>query len=54
MMLHIVLEPSIKIADVEVYITANYWIDKIDGMEALSRGNSRKYEFEPEMFKRIS
>jgi hypothetical protein len=30
------------------------WIDKIDGMDALSNGNSRKYDFEPEMFKRIS
>lgn len=49
-----VLEPSIKISDIEVYINAQYWIDKIDGMEALSNGNSRKYDFEPEMFKKIS
>jgi hypothetical protein len=45
-----VLEPSIKISDVEVYINAQYWINKIDGMEALSTGNSFKTEFVPEMF----
>ena len=45
-----VLEPSVKISDVEVYINAQYWINKIDGMEALSEGNSFKTEFVPEMF----
>jgi hypothetical protein len=45
-----VLEPSIKIEDLEVYINAQYWINKIDGMESLSKGNSYKTEFIPEMF----
>ena len=45
-----VLEPSMEISDVEVYINAQYWINKIDGMEALSEGNSTKYDFVPEMF----
>lgn len=49
-----VLEPSIQISDIEVYINAQYWINKVDGMEVLSNGNSIKYEFEPEMFKKIS
>ena len=39
-----------EISDVEVYINAQYWINKIDGMEALSEGNSAKYDFVPEMF----
>jgi hypothetical protein len=45
-----VLEPSIKINNIEVFINAQYWINKIDGMEALSEGNSYKTEFIPEMF----
>ncbi len=49
-----VLEPSIKIEDIEVYINAQYWIDKIDGMEVLVDGNSTIYEFIPEMFIEIS
>jgi hypothetical protein len=49
-----VLEPSIKIQDIEVYINAQYWIDKIDGMEVLVDGNSTIYEFIPEMFIEIS
>jgi hypothetical protein len=49
-----VLEPSIKIQDIEVYINAQYWIAKIDGMEVLVDGNSTIYEFIPEMFIEIS
>jgi hypothetical protein len=45
-----VLEPSIKINNIDVFINAQYWINKIDGMEALSTGNSYKTEFIPEMF----
>jgi len=45
-----VLEPSIKINNIEVYITAQYWINKIDGMEVIVDGNSTVYEFTPEMF----
>jgi hypothetical protein len=49
-----VLEPSIKINNIEVYITAQYWINKIDGMEVIVDGNSTIYEFIPEMFIEIS
>lgn len=49
-----VLEPSIQIHHVEVYINAHYWIDKIDGMEVLADGNNTKYDFVPEMFSPIS
>jgi hypothetical protein len=45
-----VLEPSIKIKDLDVYINTHYWINKIDGMEVLVDGNSTKYNFIPEMF----
>ena len=45
-----VLEPSMKINNIDVFINAQYWINKIDGMEALSTGNSFKTEFVPEMF----
>jgi hypothetical protein len=45
-----VLEPSIKINNIDVFINTDYWINKIDGMEALSTGNSYKTEFIPEMF----
>jgi len=48
--IYIVLEPSIKINNIDVFINAQYWINKIDGMEALSTGNSYKTEFMPEMF----
>jgi len=48
--IYIVLEPSIKINNIDVFINAQYWINKIDGMEALSTGNSYKTEFIPEMF----
>jgi hypothetical protein len=49
-----VLEPSIKIEDIEVYINAQYWINKIDGMKVLVDGNNAKYDFTPEMFIEIS
>ena len=49
-----VLEPSIKIENIEVYINARYWINKIDGMEVLAHGNSTNYDFIPEMFIEIS
>ena len=40
----------LKIDNIDVFINAQYWINKIDGMEALSTGNSYKTEFIPEMF----
>jgi hypothetical protein len=49
-----VLEPSIKIQDIEVYINAQYWLNKIDGMEVLVDGDSHILEFIPEMFIEIS
>ena len=49
-----VLEPSIKIEDIEVYINAQYWLNKIDGMEVIIDGYSTKYDFIPEMFIEIS
>lgn len=44
-----VLNPSIKIEDIEVYINANFWIDKVDGMEVHDSGGTIK-DFTPEMF----
>jgi hypothetical protein len=52
--IYTVLEPSIKIKNIEVFINVQYWINKIDGMEVLSDGNSTKYDFVPEMFSPIS
>jgi hypothetical protein len=49
-----VLEPSLRIKNVEVYYTPQYWIKKIDGMEALSYGMSDIHDFIPEMFIEIS
>jgi len=52
--IYTVLEPSIKIENIEVFINAQYWINKIDGMEVLADGNSTSYDFKPEMFIEIS
>lgn len=49
-----VLEPSIKIKNIEVYINAQYWINKIDGMEVVVDNNSTMYDFTPEMFVQTS
>lgn len=48
--IYTVLEPSIKIGYVDIFINAQYWIHKIDGMEVLVYGNSTNYDFIPEMF----
>jgi hypothetical protein len=45
-----VLNPSIKIEDIEVYVNANFWIDKVDGMETHDSGGSLRKDFTPEMF----
>jgi hypothetical protein len=52
--IYTVLEPSIKIKNIDVFINAQYWINKIDGMEVLADGNSTSYDFKPEMFIEIS
>ena len=45
-----VLEPSIKIRNVEIYIESRYWINKIDGMETIVRDYGSSNDFIPEMF----
>lgn len=49
-----VLNPTIKIEDIEVYIDANFWIDKVDGMETHDSGGSTMRDFTPEMFTLVS
>jgi hypothetical protein len=49
-----VLEPSLKIEDLEVYYNPFYWIGKVEGMETHADGNSFKTDFSEEMFKKIS
>jgi hypothetical protein len=49
-----VLEPSIKIEDIEVYINVQYWMNKIDGMKVFVDGFNAGYDFTPEMFIEIS
>jgi hypothetical protein len=45
-----VLEPSIKIKDLDVYINAQYWINKVEGIEVTSHGDSKQQDFSDEMF----
>lgn len=49
-----VLEPSFHIEFLEVYYNAQYWIDKVEGIEVHSTGNSFTTDFSPEMFTQIS
>ena len=49
-----VLEPSFQIEYLEVYYNAQYWIDKVEGIEVHSTGNSFTTDFSPEMFIEIS
>ena len=48
------LEPSLKIEDLEVYYNPFYWIDKVEGMETNANGNSYRDDFSKNMFKKIS
>ena len=49
-----VLNPSIKIEDIEVYIDAYFWIDKVDGMGTHDSGGGTMGDFTPEMFTLVS
>jgi len=49
-----VLEPSIKIEYIEVYINAQYGMNKIDGMKVFLDDFKAGYDFTPEMFIEIS
>ena len=49
-----VLEPSFHIEFLEVYYNAQYWIDKVEGIEVHSTGNSFTTDFSPEMFNQTS
>jgi len=49
-----VLEPSFHIEFVEVYYNAQYWIDKVDGIEVHSMGDSRTTDFSEDMFTQAS
>jgi hypothetical protein len=49
-----VLEPSLQIEYLEVYYNAQYWIDKVEGIEVHSTGNSFTTDFTPEMFNQTS
>jgi hypothetical protein len=49
-----VLEPSFHIEFLEVYYNAQYWIDKVDGIEVHSMGDSRTTDFSEDMFTQAS
>jgi hypothetical protein len=49
-----VLEPSVHIEFIEVYYNAQYWIDKVDGIEVHSMGDSRTTDFSEDMFTQAS
>jgi hypothetical protein len=49
-----VLEPSTKIEDIEVYVNAQYGMNKIDGMKVFVDDFKAGYDFTPEMFIEIS
>jgi hypothetical protein len=52
--LYRIMEPSLKIEDLEVYFNPFYWIDKVEGMETHANGNSFETDFSEEMFKKTS
>ena len=49
-----VLEPSFHIEFIEVYYNAQYWINKVDGIEVHSMGDSRTTDFSEDMFTQTS
>jgi hypothetical protein len=49
-----IMEPSLKIEDLEVYYNPFYWIGKVEGMETNVNGNSYRDDFSKNMFKKIS
>ena len=49
-----VLEPSLHIKNIDVYYNAQYWINKVEGIEVHSTGNSFTTDFTPEMFNQTS
>jgi hypothetical protein len=49
-----VLEPSFHIEFIEVYYNAQYWINKVDGIEVHSTGNSYTTDFSEDMFTQTS
>lgn len=49
-----VLEPSLQIKNIDVYYNAQYWINKVEGIEVHSTGNSFTTDFTPEMFNQTS
>lgn len=49
-----VLEPSFHIEFIEVYYNAQYWIDKVDGIEVHSTGSGYTTDFSEDMFTQTS
>lgn len=49
-----VLEPSLHIKNIDVYYNVQYWINKVEGIEVHSTGNSFTTDFTPEMFNQTS
>jgi hypothetical protein len=49
-----VLEPSLKIEDIEIYFNPEYWIDKVEGMEVDTNVTSSRDGFSYNMFKKTS
>jgi hypothetical protein len=49
-----VLEPSFHIEFIELYYNAQYWINKVDGIEVHSTGNSYTTDFSEDMFTQTS
>jgi hypothetical protein len=45
-----VMEPSFRIENIEVFYNAQYWINKVEGIEVQADGNSRNTDFLEEMF----
>ena len=49
-----VLEPSFHIEFIEVYYNAQYWINKVDGIEVHSTGSGYTTDFSEDMFTQTS
>ena len=49
-----VLEPSLKIEDIEIYYNPFYWISSVEGMETEANGNYFRDDFSENMFKKTS
>jgi hypothetical protein len=52
--IHLILEPSLKMEQIEVYINVEFWIDRVDGMEVNANGVIDETNFSGDMFTQTS